>query len=112
MVRISMIHQSVYVRNVRSKYLLDWYISLLLTISARMEIATNTNVNRNITESPSPNHAVSEKGMEMLRYTRAKSTEKVTVPISWYFPNRYCGIFLFILIVALMLCRSSLVRQI
>lgn len=77
-----------------------------------MAIATNTSVKRNITESPRPNHAVSEKGIDMLRYTKAKSTEKVTVPIRWYFPNRYCGNFLFIYVEALLLCRLGLAGQI
>ena len=46
-----------------------------------------------MTESPSANHAVSEKGMYMLRNTTANSTENVTVPISWYLPKRYLGSF-------------------
>ena len=47
-------------------------------------------------EFPRPNHAVSENGIYILRKTRAKRTEKVTVPMSWYFPRRYDGSLLFI----------------
>ena len=58
------------------------YIISLLHISMQIDTAMNTTVYRNMIESPRPNHAVSEKGMYMLRKTTAKSTEKVTVPIS------------------------------
>jgi hypothetical protein len=47
----------------------------------------------NVAEPPRPNHAVSENGIYISRNTRAKSTEKVTVPISWYLPRRYPGSF-------------------
>ena len=57
----------------------------------RTEVKAKANVSRNMPESPRANHAVSEKGIYILRNTRAKRTEKVTVPISWYFPRRYPG---------------------
>ena len=90
-------HQTEYDRYVKSKYFFDWYMNMRLMISVMIAMTTNMSVNMNMTESPSPNQAVSEKGMDMLRYTRAKSTENVTVPIRWYFPNKYSGSFLFMM---------------
>jgi hypothetical protein len=57
-----------------------------------IDIATKATVYANIVESPSLNQAVSENGMYMFRKIMANRTEKVTVPISWYFPRRYPGI--------------------
>ena len=74
-------HQRQYVKYVSSKMLFDLYMNILLTMSVRTAMATNTRVNMNMVESPSPNQAVSENGMDMLRYTSAKSTENVTVPM-------------------------------
>ena len=81
MMTISLMHQREYVRYVRSKMPFDLYMNILLTISVKMAIPTNTRVNMNIVESPNPNHAVSEKGIDIFRYTRANNTENVTVPI-------------------------------
>ena len=64
------------------------YISLRLMIRMRIAMATYAKVSRNITELPSPNQAVSEKGIYMFSDTSANSTVKVTVPISWYLPSR------------------------
>ena len=75
----------------------------LLQISNNTSVDTNTSTCNpiktlldSLTESPSPNHAVSENGIYMLRNTMANRTEKVTVPISWYLPSRYDGSFWFI----------------
>ena len=91
-----MMHHIVYSRYVISNSLLDLYISILLSISIKMDAKTKTTVSEKVTESPSPNHAVSENGIYMLRNTMANRTEKVTVPISWYLPSRYDGSFWFI----------------
>jgi hypothetical protein len=57
-------------------------MSILLNISMMMDKNTKTTVLSNVSEFPSPNHAVSENGIYRLRKTMANSTEKVTVPIS------------------------------
>ena len=98
---ISAIHHAVYSRYVISKSVFVLYMIILLKTSVNMDIAAKISVRRKVTESPRPNHAVSENGMYMLRKTNAKRTEKVTVPISWYFPSRYAGILSLIVI----LCR-------
>lgn len=71
------------------------YISIRLMMRVSIDVATNITVWANMTESPRPNQAVSEKGIYMLRNTTANNTEKVTVPMSWYFPSRYPGILSF-----------------
>ena len=91
-----MTHHIVYCRYVISNSLLDLYISILLSSSMMMYAKTISTVSEKVTESPSPNHAVSENGIYMLRNTMANRTEKVTVPISWYLPSRYDGSFWFI----------------
>jgi hypothetical protein len=62
-----------------------------------MSMAMDENIKISVlskaSEFPSPNHAVSEKGIYRLRNTIANSTEKVTVPISWYLPSKYGGNF-------------------
>ena len=55
---------------------------ILLKIRTSMEMTPNRIVVMNVTDSPSPNHAVSENGIYILRNTMANRTEKVTVPIS------------------------------
>lgn len=57
-------------------------MNILLTIRRAIDEAAKTSVCTNIMELPSPNQAVSEKGMYILRNTKAKSTENVTVPMS------------------------------
>ena len=64
----------------------------------RVRIDTNmkSSVPENMSDCPRPNHAVSENGIYILRNIMANRTENVTVPMSWYFLNRYDGSFLFI----------------
>lgn len=95
---ISPMHHSVYSRYVSSKRRFDLYMRVLLAIRVRMDTKMKTSVPMNMSDCPRPNHAVSENGMYMFRNTMAKSTENVTVPISWYLPNRYSGSFLFIFV--------------
>lgn len=94
---ISKMQLKVYPRYVISIYVLDLYISILLPTSARIDNVTKRSVLVKVSELPSPNQAVSEKGIYIFRKTMAKSTEKVTVPINWYFPSKYLGNFLFML---------------
>ena len=67
-----------------------------LTISIAIELIIKVIVGMNMVDSPSPNHAVSEKGMYIFRNTSAKRTENVIVPMVWYLPIMYSGNFLFI----------------
>jgi hypothetical protein len=85
-------HQMIYEMYVIWKIFLLLYIRMRLRISSRMPKPMKATVWMNIIEPPSPNHAVSENGIYMLRKITANRTEKVTVPISWYFPRRYPGI--------------------
>lgn len=96
MTAISAIHHMVYPKYVISNCDFDLYIIILLPIRARIDDAINIKVLVNVADLPKPNQAVSENGIYIFRYTMAKRTENVTVPISWYFPSRYDGNFLFI----------------
>ena len=87
--RISRIHQAIYIQNGISKSRLLLYISLLLTDRNAMVPNAKKRVGMKVAEPPRPNQAVSENGIYISRNTRAKSTENVTVPISWYLPKRY-----------------------
>ena len=89
---ISSMHQIIYEMYVIWKTFLLLYIRIRLRISIRMPKPMKATVWMNIIDPPSPNHAVSENGMYILRNNTANSTENVTVPISWYFPRRYPGI--------------------
>ena len=91
---ISQQHQRIYVQKGISKYFFVLYIRTRLNERVRIAAVAYARVRANITESPSPNHAVSENGIYILRNTRANRTEKVTVPISWYLPSRNAGSFL------------------
>ena len=88
-----MVHHAIYVQKGISKSLLLRYINLRLTERNVMVPKANRIVGKNVPEPPRPNHAVSEKGIYIRRNTNANSTEKVTVPISWYLPSRYPGSF-------------------
>ena len=100
---ISARHQSVYSTYVISNSFFEVYMNMRLVMSMISDTMMKSRVYRNMTESPSPNQAVSENGIDMFRYTTAKRTENVTVPISWYLPKRYSGSFLFIFVCALVL---------
>ena len=91
--RISRMHQAIYIQNGISKRVLLRYISLLLRERNVIVPNAKKRVGMKVAEPPRPNQAVSENGIYISRNTRAKSTEKVTVPINWYLPRRYPGSF-------------------
>ena len=86
-------HHAIYIQKGISKRHLLLYMSLLLAERKAIVPKEKNRVGMNVADPPRPNHAVSENGIYISRNTRAKSTEKVTVPISWYLPRRYPGSF-------------------
>jgi hypothetical protein len=61
-----------------------------------MDTNMKISVPENMSDCPSPNQAVSENGIYILRKIIANITENVIVPIICDFPSKYDGSFWFI----------------
>ena len=62
-------------------------------IRVMMETKTKMSVPENMSDCPSPNQAMSEKGIYIFRKMIANITENVMVPIICDFPSKYDGTF-------------------